>query len=166
LCLLLLIAVLVQEGGGVISGPRSRRDLGQQELRTVELEGDGTGGETSEPLSHSRSAEERAGRRLHKRQTSSDGIGYTAALNGDNHNQAVVHWTGYPSEHLFIVTRDRETNDIYSHSRESWLWRWVCPSLIISSIPSLLIHLVSCPTGQLTTATIFVMILTSSETPM
>lgn len=104
--------------------------------------------------------------RLHKRQTSSDGIGYTAALNGDNHNQAVVHWTGYPSEHLFIVTRDRETNDIYSHSRESWLWRWVCPSLIISSIPSLLIHLVSCPTGQLTTATIFVMILTSSETVM
>jgi len=63
LCLLLLIAVLVQEGGGVISGPRSRRDLGQQELRTVELAGDGTGGEPSEPLSHSRSAEERAGRR-------------------------------------------------------------------------------------------------------
>ena len=76
--------------------------------------------------------------RLHKRQTSSDSIGHTATLSGDNHNQAVVHWTGYPSEHLFIVTRDRESNDPYSHSRESWLWRWVCPSLTIPYYLSIL----------------------------
>ena len=61
LCLLLLSAVLVQEGGGVISGPRSRRDHGQQEVRTVDVAGDRE--ELSELLAHSRAAEERAERR-------------------------------------------------------------------------------------------------------
>ena len=61
LYLLLLSAVLVQEGRGVISGPRSRHDHGQQEVRTVDLAGDRD--ELSELLAHSRVAEERAERR-------------------------------------------------------------------------------------------------------
>ena len=38
-CLLLLLSVqLVREGDGVITGPRSRRELGQVEPRTIEVE--------------------------------------------------------------------------------------------------------------------------------
>ena len=39
LCLLVLLsAQLVREGDGVITGPRSRRELGQLEPRTIEME--------------------------------------------------------------------------------------------------------------------------------
>ena len=39
LCVLLLLSVqLVREGDGVITGPRSRRELGQLEPRTIEVE--------------------------------------------------------------------------------------------------------------------------------
>ena len=39
LCLLLLLSLqLVREGDGVITGPRSRRELGQLEPRTIEVE--------------------------------------------------------------------------------------------------------------------------------
>ena len=38
-CLLLLLSVqLIREGDGVITGPRSRRELGQVEPRTIEVE--------------------------------------------------------------------------------------------------------------------------------
>ena len=38
-CLLLLLSVhLVREGDGMITGPRSRRELGQVEPRTIEVE--------------------------------------------------------------------------------------------------------------------------------
>ena len=54
-----------------------------------------------------------------KRQSANDNIGYSAHLEGDNHFQAVVHWTGHPSEDIFIVTR----KVVSGHSTESWLWR-------------------------------------------
>ena len=39
LCLLLLLtAQLVWEGDGLVTGPRSRRELGQLEPRTIEME--------------------------------------------------------------------------------------------------------------------------------
>ena len=57
--------------------------------------------------------------RLFRRQsgTTAD-IGHTQHLN-DTHYHGLVHWTGYPSEVLFILTRSRVTG----HSSESWLWR-------------------------------------------
>ncbi len=54
-----------------------------------------------------------------RRQAAADNIGYTARLDNDNHYQAVVHWTGHPSEDIFIVTR----KVVNGHSTESWLWR-------------------------------------------
>ena len=46
-CLLLLSVHLVREGDGMITGPRSRRELGQVEPRTIEVE---AGEELSELL--------------------------------------------------------------------------------------------------------------------
>ena len=57
--------------------------------------------------------------RLYRRQSTADGIGYTAHLTGDNHRHGLVHWTGFPSEYLFVLTR----NVVTGTSRESWLWR-------------------------------------------
>ena len=63
--------------------------------------------------------------RLRQRRDADDEIGYTASLNGDRHTFALVHWTGYPSEVLFVLTRRRTRQSGYSYSDESWLWRFV-----------------------------------------
>jgi len=56
-CLLLLLSVhLVREGYGVITGPRSRRELGQVEPRTIEVE---EGEELSELLEKEAETERR-----------------------------------------------------------------------------------------------------------
>ena len=52
-----------------------------------------------------------------------DSIGYTARLRNDHHSFALVHWTGYPSEALFILTRRRTRASGYVYSDESWLYR-------------------------------------------
>ena len=57
LCLLLLLSVqLVREGDGVITGPRSQRELGQLEPRTIEVE---PGEELSELLEKGEKTERR-----------------------------------------------------------------------------------------------------------
>lgn len=57
--------------------------------------------------------------RLFRRQTDTTAdIGHTQHLN-DTHYHGLVHWTGFPSQVLFILTRSRVTG----HSSESWLWR-------------------------------------------
>ena len=55
-----------------------------------------------------------------------DSIGHTAVLEDDHHSFALVHWTGYPSEHLFILTRRRTLASGYKYSDQSWLWKSVC----------------------------------------
>lgn len=60
-----------------------------------------------------------------RRDTEDDQVGYTARLTDDHHNFALVHWTGYPSEALFILTRKRSRSSGYTLSEESWLWRLV-----------------------------------------
>jgi len=80
-----------------------------------------------------------------KRQTFSNAshIGVTAKLIGDNHNVAVVHWSGYPSEvsdmvngnsqcylivlydlwqNIIILTK-RTVGGLYGRTTESFLWR-------------------------------------------
>ena len=61
--------------------------------------------------------------RLFKRQSPENfnSIGYTARLRNDHHLHGLVHWTGYPSEVLFMLTR----NTVAGFVSESWLWRWV-----------------------------------------
>ena len=48
-------------------------------------------------------------------------IGSTTRLNGTNrHYFALVHWTGHPSQVLFIVTMTRRNNP-----SDSCLWRYI-----------------------------------------
>ena len=66
--------------------------------------------------------------RLFRRQAASaSGIGYTQRLPGDNHLHGLVHWTGYPSEFLFILTRNRASGQV----SESWLWRYTHAQLLL-----------------------------------
>jgi len=46
-------------------------------------------------------------------------ISSTAILTNDSHFHALVHWTGFPHENIFILTRQL-TGGV---SGESWLWR-------------------------------------------
>ena len=56
-------------------------------------------------------------------------FGTTVRLNGTNrHYFALVHWTGHPSEVLFIVTMTRRSNPT-----DSCLWRWASSSISSSS---------------------------------
>ena len=60
--------------------------------------------------------------RFEKRQAEEpEVISTIATLTNDSHFHAIVHWTGYPRENIFVLTR-KVVNSI---SEESWLWRLV-----------------------------------------
>ena len=61
--------------------------------------------------------------RLQVRQSENTSRITAFALSNDSHNQALVHWTGYPSQVVFVLTREVTTS---GHSTESWLWRCAC----------------------------------------
>ena len=63
--------------------------------------------------------------RLRWRRNTEDGeIGYVSMLNGDGHTHAVVRWSGYPSDVVFVLTRRRTRASRYTNSDQSWLWRY------------------------------------------
>lgn len=109
-CLLLLAALHLCEVRAAIW---SRND-GQQQVTPLEISMEG-----HMPQEETESAFK--ANRLFKRQSPEnlDSIGYTARLRNDHHLHGLVHWTGYPSEVLFMLTR----NTVAGFVSESWLWR-------------------------------------------
>ncbi len=61
--------------------------------------------------------------RLQKRQADLQDLDLSTAaiLTNDSHFHAIVHWTGYPHENIFILTR--QPSESTGLSIETWLWR-------------------------------------------
>jgi len=90
LALLLLGCVVLTEGSRKISVPK----LKGIEPQVIEIPPGGL------PLSLFRSKRQTPG---NFSSSNVSHIGVTAKLTGDNHNVAVVHWSGYPSEVSLVV---------------------------------------------------------------